>query len=301
MAGRAVTTTTKRRPQARPAPRRPALATFDEVLSRLDEDPPRYRELYYQWEREQWEAGTLDLRGDRRQWAEELEEGDRLALGWLQSCGDFWKDGRGTPLPALVDAAPGEDRQVVLTTHLVDDARQAIFFGRVRAEVMDGQVGGGPAAGPRARLLSEREVLSRKPARARTDVTTLIEGLVLCHLVLEATIGLSVRRFLMTFLEGRGLLPGLRRGLLAVARDECRHIAFAQRVLGDLAAEDEGHRRTLRKALRRLAPVGLEVLDPAQPAADSLAAAPFGPEELHGFARSSLERRLEALGLPALP
>ena len=39
---------------------------IDDVLMTIDGDVPGYRELYYLWERQQWESGAIDLSGDRR-------------------------------------------------------------------------------------------------------------------------------------------------------------------------------------------------------------------------------------------
>ncbi|MGH2818742.1 MAG: ribonucleotide-diphosphate reductase subunit beta, partial [Actinomycetota bacterium] len=107
---------------------------IDDVLATIDEEPPSYRDLYYRWERQQWEATAIDLSEDRRQWTEELSEHLKRSLLWGLASFYVGEQQVTETLVPFVDAAPSEEQQVFLSTQLVDEARHTVFFDRFYAE-----------------------------------------------------------------------------------------------------------------------------------------------------------------------
>src|SRR5688572_19692030 len=105
----------------------------------------RYRDLYYRWEREQWEAGAIDLSEDRTAWP--LLDANRRArlidgLTSLRAAGVRATETMG----ATIDAAPTEEQQVFLTTRLADVARHTVFLDRYFEEVVGAAARSKPAA-----------------------------------------------------------------------------------------------------------------------------------------------------------
>ncbi|MFN2525080.1 MAG: hypothetical protein ABR505_02280, partial [Actinomycetota bacterium] len=112
------------------------LLEIDRALERIWGEVPGYRSLYYEWEHGQWGAGSIQLATDARAW-DELDADWRRAL--LEALAPFavGQERASTALVPFVDAAPDEEQQVVLTTHLVDVARHAVFLDRFYAEVAE--------------------------------------------------------------------------------------------------------------------------------------------------------------------
>jgi hypothetical protein len=145
-----------------------------------------YRNLYYRWEREQWEAGALDLSADGAEWSE-LPVDLRSAIQDLASRGKAASARAIGEIVARIDAAPTEEQQVLWTTRLVDAARHAVFFDLLASELAGAVAEAAPDAG--GPTLQE------------------IEGL-------------------LARLEEHGALGSVRAGLAYVLRDRGRHAAF---------------------------------------------------------------------------
>ena len=281
---------------------------MDDVVFEVDPVPPDYRALYYQRERDRWEAGTIALAADRRDWSEgRLSEATRQVL--LARGASFYvgEERLTDALVPFVDAAPTEEQQVFLTTQLVDEARHVIFFDRVLDEVL-----GEDGDDMRSRLDRQAErldpdfktlVLDLLPEAAAAiraapkDLPKLIEGVVIYHAVIVGALVLTEGRFLLHQLEAEDVLPGFRRGLTAVLRDESRHAAFGVRFLKDAVADDGRAADVVRDAVKRFAPIALAALGPRRGAERSTASLPYATEDLRAFALGSLTKRLNVIGV----
>jgi ribonucleoside-diphosphate reductase beta chain len=242
---------------------------------------PDYRELYYLWEREQWEGGKIALAVDRQQWGgldAFVRTAVRRELEWRRGCA-----GAATnELGAYVDAAPSEEQQVALTTQLADLARQLAFLDRFWVEVTGGESwsDGG---------VSEADELMDLVA---LPTGGLVPGLARFHLVVVGALGSTAQRALNDFLEAEDLLPGLRTGLGLMARDCRRHVAFALRFLSEAAERDEQTHTTVERALSEAWPVAAETL---RSLGDPTLAS--GADQRVGTARASFETWLTTAGL----
>ena len=282
---------------------------IDDVLAVIDAETPDYRALYYRWERQQWESGAIDLTADRRQWtSDEFSDAQRRSFLWGLSSFYVGEEKVTETLVPFVDAAPTEEQQVFLTTQLVDEARHTVFFDRFYDEVLDEEGDDMRSrldrqadrlnAGFRTLLLEMLPEAAAEIRRDPADLTRLVEGVVLYHIVIEGALALTGQRFLLDYLRKEDLLPGFRGGFTAVARDESRHVGFGVRFLKEMVARDELYADVIRSALARIAPVSLSVIEPPDGDMSYYDPLPYTPEDLTAFAINSLNKRLQVIGVP---
>ena len=241
--------------------------TEPDVLALLAEANGGYRGLYYRWERQQWEAGKLDLSVDVGQWPT-LDPSLRLevtqAVGWRHLRARLALDA----LVGFADAAPHEEQQVFLATQLADEARHIVLFDRFGTDVMGMHPESIDRRRPdvvdedlRALLLDVLVETSAAVAAApEPDLDALSEAVTIYQIGIVGMLGLTQQRSLIEELEPEDLLPGLRRGLTLAGRDASRHVAFALLLLQEATAADGGALARSHEALRTVAPLILRVL-----------------------------------------
>ncbi|MEA2434455.1 MAG: ribonucleoside-diphosphate reductase beta chain [Actinomycetota bacterium] len=265
---------------------------IDDVLGILDRDVPDYRQLYYRWESQQWEAGSIDLTDDLREW-NNLDPDLKRSLGKMLSSLYAGAEQITHALVPFVDALPTEEQQVFLTTQLVDGARHTVFFDRLFSEVLDGdgddmesrlkRQAGELDAGARSLLTEMLPAASERIRRDLTDLDSLIEGVTLLHIVVVSTLGITAQRYILNSAREIGSFRGLRQGLTAVARDETRHVGFGVRFLKEAVHQDPHCAELIQRAVRASLPLTLSALDPS--------------DERKRFALNSLNNRLRAIGV----
>lgn len=279
----------------------------DDVLAIIDRDTPDYRELYYRWERQQWEAGAIDFSEDRRQWNETFSPELRRTFLWGLSSFYVGEEQVTNTLVPYVDAAPTEEQQVFLTTQLVDEARHTVFFDRFYSDALEEEGEGMKGRlerqterlndGFRILLLERLPEVSQRIRDERENLDILVEGIVLYHLVVEGTLALTGQRFLLNFTREEGLLPGFRQGFTAVARDESRHVGFGVKFLKEMVAKDARYGEVITRTLTELIPIGMSVITPPGGDMSYFDPLPYGPDDLTAFAFNSLNKRLGAIGV----
>ena len=278
---------------------------IDAVLSRLDAPPPDPRSLYYRWEREQWEAGALDLSTDRSAWRE-LDPATRTSVLATLSC-VLIPDGRVTELLVpFVDAVASEEEQVFLTSQLVDEARAVVLADRFFEEVVQGKGPGEssdgvePSVGLPNEHVDELLTLVRPHAESvrvdRAPSDDLYAGLLLLSVVLEGVIVVSAGRLLGRWLEQEAGLDGLRAGIVSLIRDVTRHILFAVRLLQS-AREPETDLAALEATIEGALPSVRGVIEEAGGVSADFAGLPFTAAELSSEAMDCLARRIHDVGI----
>ena len=284
---------------------------IDDVLSTIEQPTPDYRALYYRWVRQQWSAGTIDFSEDRRQWVEEFTREQKRSVLWGLSSFYVGEEQVTHTLVPFVDAAPTEEQQVFLTTQLVDEARHTVFFDRFYSESLDEECDDMKSRlarqaerlndGFRVLLLEMLPDAAERIRREPENLDALVEGIVLYHIVIEATLALTGQRFLLDYARRNELLPGFRQGFTAVARDESRHVSFGVKFLQEMVASDPRYAAVIQDALAKIIPVSLTVIDPPDGDMTYFDPLPYGPSELTTFALGSLTKRLRVIGveLPA--
>jgi ribonucleoside-diphosphate reductase beta chain len=280
---------------------------IDDVMAIMDGEVPDYRQLYYRWERQQWEAGAIDFSEDRRQWNEDFSPELRRSFLWALASFYVGEEQVTNALVPFVDAAPSEEHAVFLTTQLADEARHTFFFDRFYSEALDEQGSDMESrlerqterlnTGFRTLLLEMLPGAAEKIRREQGSITALIEGVVLYHIVIEASLALTGQRFLLNYTREEGMLPGFRQGFTAVARDESRHVNFGVRFLKEMVERDRDNAQIIQGTLMRALPVALTVIEAPGGDMTYFDPLPYGPDDLRAFAYNSLEKRLRLVGV----
>lgn len=282
---------------------------IDNVLNIIDKGLvhlPSYRELYYRWERQQWRTQDIDFVPDRIQWElmseEEQEE-------HLYSIASFFQ-GEASVTDALapyVIAMPDEEMRIYVTTQLVDEARHTVFFARFFSEVLDID----------EELLEESLALARhymnqdmryilidalldvadRIRREPCNLSQLVEGVTLYHVIIEGTMALAGQRNLLETYRQDNLFPAFRSGFTAVARDESRHVIFGVKFLRDMIQRDPAHASVVRAAIEKYAPPALAALRPPDDVIPAMFAMQLDPWTTQRYGLESLRKKLKVIGL----
>ena len=184
----------------------------------------------------QWQEESLDLRADQAAWPGLADE-RRKALRTLLAGFCLGEARVADELRPFATAAPDREAAACFRLQAGDEARHARFFDRYVSEVL--AVGGATPDERRAELRAEarpdfldlfEERLSAAAGRLAEDASTLEAAVALYHLVLEGLVFTAGQLALLELLKDDSL-PGLRRGLELVLRDERWHIGFGASLL----------------------------------------------------------------------
>jgi ribonucleoside-diphosphate reductase beta chain len=287
---------------------------IDSVLNIIDRGLvylPSYRELYYRWERQQWSAHDIDFIPDRIQWEQLLEEEQE---DYLYGMAGFFQ-GEASVTDALAPyilAMPDEEMRLYVATQLVDEARHTVFFARFFNEVIGIDEGNLKETLAVARLYMNQhmkyilvDTLMQIADRLRQEprnLTCLIEGVTLYHVIIEGTMALAGQRALLELYRQDNLFPSFRGGFTAVARDESRHVVFGVKFLRDMISQNPAHAQTIYAAIERYAPIAFIALMPSEEAILAMQGDPWATPR---YAKESLRKKLKVIGLsmelPFLP
>lgn len=199
----------------------PRLSTYSQIVAKL-----------------QWEPAAIDLGPDTEAWPG-LPVQRRRRLTTLLAGFRVAEDSVAEHLTPFADRAEHVDTMMMWIFFLQrrDEDRHAAFFDRVVAEVLEL-----PGETPAERLAAAREHVPaeflelfevRLPAMAAdlaAGNTGILDGVRLYHMVLEGAVFTAGQRALLDELED-GVLPGIRKGVENVERDERWHVGFGVRCL----------------------------------------------------------------------
>jgi len=196
----------------------------------------------------QWDETTIDLSTDIESWTK-LEDSEYDQILGLIAGFCVGETSVATHLTSFRGAASTDDMMAeVFAAQARDEARHARFFDRVVSEVV-----GVPGKNLNERLEVLRERVSpdllelfeeRLPAIARDladsdeELTTAVG---LYHMILEGVVLTAGQHALLDALEKLSVpMPGMRKGMELVLRDERWHIGFGSRVIqsADLVDND---------------------------------------------------------------
>jgi hypothetical protein len=260
----------------------------DDLIATLHGPIPDYRSLYYRWEAERWEATAIELVDDAREWTEGASGVQQLVLWGLGRL--EWVKHFDRTTASFVDAAPTEEQQVFLTTQLADEARHCVLLRRVRGEVT-GSTEDIPVEPARVAAMVAGIGDDLRSDRSRMD--ELVRGLATWDLVLKAALAIPLIRFVVDACRRRQLLPGVRTGMMAMLRDEVRHVAFGLRLIEELRVDDGSD--VLESALGRGLPIVAATLRSwgSTPGQD----APGVGEELASYSRQLIAGLVHGIGV----
>ena len=282
---------------------------IDSVLNIIDDGLvhiPSYRELYYRWERQHWEANEIDFIPDKIQW-EYMSAEERTMR--IYALSEFFQGEASVTngLAPYVIAMPNEEMRIYATTQLVDESRHTVFFARFFNEVMEIDEGSLEATLAVARTYMNEhakailiDALSETADRIRRDpqdIQRLIEGVSLYHIIIEGTMALAGQRAVLEVYRRDNIFPGFRAGFTAVARDESRHVLFGVRFLRDMILRDQKHKQTIYNTLNRYAPTAFAAVSPHEETVHRMLAQQEDPWETMRYAKRSLEKKLKVIGL----
>lgn len=290
---------------------------IDSVMNIIDEGLvhlPTYRELYYRWERQQWRSQDIDFATDRAQWQKMSPEEQRLRVLGLSA---FFKGEEcvTNTLAPFITAMPDDETRVFLTTQLVDEARHTVFFARFFSEALGIDYGNleetlavvSQNMNDKLRyiLVDALNEVSDRIRREPAQMSHLLEGVTLYHIVIEGTLALAGQRNILEVYRQDNLFPAFRGGFTAVARDESRHVVFGVKFLRDRIQQDATHAKTIHDTIARLAPIALEALSPDPAQVPQIIAQGGDPWLTPRYAQESLKKKLKVIGLsmnvPAVP
>ena len=191
----------------------------------------------------QWREEAIDLRSDAAAWPD-LPGPEREQTLWLVAGFVIGERSVAAELEPFASASAAADADVAacFEAQAIDEARHARFFERALSEVT-----GTEATDEALRGLVERPVLElfeqRLSAASRAladDREQLDAAVALYHLLLEGVFFTAGQLALLELLdEDAPALPGLRRGVELVLRDERWHIGFGASVLAHMGARED--------------------------------------------------------------
>jgi ribonucleoside-diphosphate reductase beta chain len=199
----------------------PRLSTYSQIVARL-----------------QWDPSAIDLAADAEAWPG-LPDERRHRLTTLLAGFRVAEDSVAEHLTPFADRAEHVDTMMMWIFFLQrrDEDRHALFFDRVAAEVLG--VPGDTAADrlaaarehvPSAFLELFEERLPAVAAELAAGRTGILDGVRLYHMVLEGAVFTAGQRALLDDLADDAL-PGIRKGVENVERDERWHVGFGVRCL----------------------------------------------------------------------
>jgi ribonucleoside-diphosphate reductase beta chain len=174
----------------------------------------------------QWDEAAIDFTPDIQAWPV-LGDGDSAQVLGLIAGFCIAESAVSGHLDAFQAAASDDSVAACFRAQARDEHRHARFFDRVAAEV---------AAVPGASLEARQDVLRTlvSPELAALFEERLAAAVGLYHMVLEGVVLLAGQNAMLDALDRLSPgLPGVRRGVELVLRDERWHIGFGTRLVRD--------------------------------------------------------------------
>ena len=175
----------------------------------------------------QWTEAEIDLSHDAATWAA-VPAPQRHRIAALLAGFQVGEAAVAQELRPFDAAADAPLAGAAFRAQAVDEDRHARFFQRVAVEVIGEERRAAPAGFTE---LFEHRLPALADALARADAR-LHDAVGLYHMVLEGTVFTAGQIALVALLD-EAQLPGLRRGVELVLRDERWHIGFGTRCLLD--------------------------------------------------------------------
>ena len=282
---------------------------IDDVLQIIDHGLihlPSYRELYYRWERQQWQAHEIDFTPDIMQLNQMSEEEWDDVISIIA----VFFQGEASVTDALapyIVAMPDEEMRFFVTTQLVDESRHTIFFDRFFKEVLDVDderieerlflAQQFMNSSMRFILIDSLTDMAQRLLHDPHNTALLIEGVTLYHVIAEGTMALAGQRRLLEHFRRQNLFPAFRGGFTAVARDESRHVLFGVKFLRDMLQQDPAYGEVIQAAIQTYAPAAIEALAPDQASIPAQLAKREDPWITQRYGQHSLAKKMKVIGL----
>ncbi|HVB63073.1 MAG TPA: ribonucleotide-diphosphate reductase subunit beta [Ktedonobacteraceae bacterium] len=282
---------------------------IDNVLQIIDEGLvhlPSYRELYYRWERQQWQSQEIDFSADRLQWEQMNEEERQDRLYGLSA---FFKGEACVTdtLSPYVAAMPDEEMRIFITTQQADEARHTVFFARFFKEVlgvdkasMEEQLDVAlqyMSSDLKYILVDSLSEVAERIRQEPSNLAHLVEGITLYHVIVEGTMALAGQRSILEFYRKNDLFPAFRGGFTAVARDESRHVVFGVKFLREMIQRDHANAQIVYDAVNKYAQRAITAISPDDNDVQQILAMQLDPWVGPRYAVDSLRKKIKVIGL----
>ncbi len=212
----------------------------------------------------QWDETTIDLTTDVESWTR-LEDSEYDQILGLIAGFCIGETSVATHLTSFRAAASNDDMMAeVFAAQARDEARHARFFDRVVGEVC-----GVPGENMTERIDAMRDRIStdlvelfeeRLPAIAEQvadDHENLTSAVGLYHMILEGVVLTAGQHALLDALEKLSVpMPGMRKGMELVLRDERWHIGFGSRIIQSADVVDDEMEELLTQGTKAAAAWG---------------------------------------------
>ena len=296
---------------------------IDDVLSIVDRGLkrlPSYLDLYRKSVKQAWSPDELDFSKDKQEWGFLSPETKRRRI-WANRMFFNGEERVAALLAPFVWAAPNREIEAFAASQLADEVRHTIFFDRYWREVV------GTSAETLDDLIKEIGIkqhenaaydyffnhwlpaLAQQLAASPRDLDTAVKFVTVYHLVVEGALFLSGMRYQLEGARRWGRTWAYYQGFTAATRDESRHVLFGVRYLRDMVVRDP----------KRFVPIIQQTIQDSLPLIDRTMRPPGGDmtyyggdhlsdawpgytpermrEEMTAYAKSSLGRRLHAVGI----
>jgi ribonucleoside-diphosphate reductase beta chain len=187
-----------------------------------------------------WNPYQIDLSVDRRHWQALSTDLRRrvLQLCVLFRFGEEAVTRELLPLMHVVAAEGRLEEQLYLTSFLWEEAKHVDFFSRFFEEVAGDSGDLTEYYHPVHECIFEHELPNALQAlKADSSPEAQVRAVVTYHFVIEGVLAETGYHVFGRMLSREMILPGLRRALTLLRRDEARHTAFGMYFLGRLITE----------------------------------------------------------------
>jgi ribonucleoside-diphosphate reductase beta chain len=258
---------------------------------------PPFRD-YQLAKRYRWDPEEIGLDQDASDWAA-LADDERDVL--LNLCSLFLTGEEAvatelTPLLWAIGQAGGRrEEEMFLTTQLFDESVHVEFFSRWLAAVVRLPVDREAYYGPSYRALFFDELPSALNALVHDpSAAAQARALTVYHITVEGMLAETGYHAIFQACEARGVLPGLRRGIELIKRDESRHIAYGLYALQGLIAADPALWPAVNDRLSQLVSLAIGIIP------EAFARYPYVPfgldqEQMVGYAMEQFGKRYARL------
>ncbi len=288
-------------PAAPAAPTRTAVAgerTFATMTAAgLDQESVPMR-LYHKAKRLGiWDPRDLDLTRDREDW-QRLSHLEREVVLHLTALFQAGEESVTLDIVPLLVATAREQRaedQLYLSTFLFEEAKHTEFFRRFLDEVAVVEEDLCRFHGPSYRTVFYEELPAAMERLIHdSSPSAQVEAAVTYNMIVEGTLAETGYHAYHAMLERNDLLPGLRKGIGLLRRDESRHIAYGLHFLGRHLMADPWLWDLLRSRMEWLLEPALGIIHELFDPYESM---PFGLviDEFVDYAMGQFERRMAHL------
>jgi ribonucleoside-diphosphate reductase beta chain len=227
---------------------------------------------YHKAKKLAWDPQAIDWTQDQADWAR-LSDRERSLL--TQAVALFLGGEESVThdlAPLLIALRRGggtlEDEMFV-ASQLFDEARHVELFDAVSRHVFGHPADAAAVAGPSYRALFAELTAALDALLADHSLAAQARAVASYHMIIEGVLAETGYHGIFTALGKRGLMPGLRRGLEYVQRDEARHIAFGLHLLGRAIKTEPALWESINERMDELLPLShgvfLELIDPWLP------------------------------------